>query len=562
VTLGCSTLAVNEVVARQLECHNRPEPQVRQDTGKQLPPYSGSYRCLENYQSSLKCTEGDGAAHQVRLLPATLRPSTPQLVDASSNVGFSDWWNEATSDTTLAAHWLPHANACPAGVSGSTQHGKHGTREPNNAVSSNGCPFSDPEEIQDAILLRHQSSRVRPLTTFGGHNASPIGALPCVTNGQAERSYSEVLSASTVYVPAENGCTLVPVTLWHVVPMIQSMASAPKMAVARCGGTTNQRSKRKPKANGQSHRAKNKPLSVLEQFCATTEPYKWTIHQIEGHIVSFCEDQNGSRFVQQRLQAGDAVEHQLVIQEVLPSMPLLRDHVFGNYVVQKLLLLSLPTNQRVLQDNLVRHARLLSFQSYACRVMQTVLETIPDEGFPRLLEQFHHDTLSCILDGHASHVMQKMVEAVSQSRKEASYKGEYHRATFLQEQIDFILNTVAENAALCACHVHGCRVARVILQLCVGVGKVKVLDNLMPHHQLLLNDEYGNFIVQNAIQFGRDEDRAAILQTVIRTGILSLSVGKITSNVIETLLKHGSDGQRRALVREMMKVRSNQATLV
>jgi Pumilio-family RNA binding repeat len=230
------------------------------------------------------------------------------------------------------------------------------------------------------------------------------------------------------------------------------------------------------------------------------------------------------------------------------------DHVFGNYVVQKLLRVSSRTNQRVIQDNLVRHSRLLSFQPYACRVVQTVLETIPTDDFPRLFREFHHDTSSCILDSHASHVMYKMVEVVSQRHKEASYHGEHHRAAFLQEQIGFILDTVAGNAVLCACHVYECRVVRVILELCVGDKKDMVLDEVRMHHQPMLNDEYGNFIVQYAIKFGRDEDRAAILQTVVRTGMLTLSREMAASNVIEMLLKHGNDCHRRALVREMIKV--------
>jgi hypothetical protein len=318
VTFGCSALAVDGEVSRRQACQRF---KVRQDPGK-LPPHSASYSCLENYQSPHKSTDSDDDSNVVGLLPATA----------------CDWWNGANSDTTtspLTTHWhSPSARSdCTAGCSDSTEYRGHeqGAREQEYEVSSNCYPFVHPEETLDTILLNSQSSGIHPVATFHGHDASPIGELPYMANGQGGRSCSEASSASIVYVPAENG-TLFPVTLWYVVPGLQSMATAPKMAVPRGGDISNQRSNRKPKTNGRGHRVKNKPLSLLEQFRSTTEPRGWTIHRIEGQIVSFCEDYNGSHFVQQRLQAGDAVEHQLVIQEVLPSMSRLRDLHIDIYI--------------------------------------------------------------------------------------------------------------------------------------------------------------------------------------------------------------------------------------
>ena len=55
-----------------------------------------------------------------------------------------------------------------------------------------------------------------------------------------------------------------------------------------------------------------------------------------GHVVAFCQDQHGSRFIQQRLEVCNEDEKQLVFEEILlVTNPLMTD-VFGNYVLQKL----------------------------------------------------------------------------------------------------------------------------------------------------------------------------------------------------------------------------------
>jgi len=76
------------------------------------------------------------------------------------------------------------------------------------------------------------------------------------------------------------------------------------------------------------------------KFLKSSETQKnrnWVMSDIKGHIVDFSQDQNGSRFIQQRLESSDASEKQLVIDEVLPEVRRLRNDVFGNYVVQKAL---------------------------------------------------------------------------------------------------------------------------------------------------------------------------------------------------------------------------------
>jgi len=82
------------------------------------------------------------------------------------------------------------------------------------------------------------------------------------------------------------------------------------------------------------------------------------------HVVEFCQDQNGSRFIQQRLEIGDLKEKQIVLSEVLPEVEHLRNDVFGNYVVQKLLEFGTREMRADLRDTLKGEMLALSLQMY------------------------------------------------------------------------------------------------------------------------------------------------------------------------------------------------------
>ena len=112
--------------------------------------------------------------------------------------------------------------------------------------------------------------------------------------------------------------------------------------------------------------------------------------------------------------------------------------------------------------------------------------------------------------------MQKSVEVLSNKAKNAGSQGPIY-----SDQIEFIIDDVLKN--------------------------VETLS--------LLDDQYGNYVIQHVLQFGRNSDRDSVLEIVVDNGLLAMSWQKFASNVVEKLLKYGSARQRNAIVREMLKVR-------
>jgi len=331
-------------------------------------------------------------------------------------------------------------------------------------------------------------------------------------------------------------------------------------------------SSRKDKAKGQRSSGRNKSgdggsggetkqapassanNSLLEDYKAKKNNRDWTVLDIKGHVVEFCQDQNGSRFIQQRLEIGDAAEKEIVMTEVLPEVVRLRNDVFGNYVVQKLFGFGTDKMKEDLRDTMIGEMVELSMQMYGCRVIQKALESVDESDLPKLLSEFQNNVLSLIHDQNGNHVIQKCIEVLSQKAKAAHEEKEETKAKFFGEQIDFIVEDVLDNLSTLACHPYGCRVLQRILEYCVESQKSVALEKISECLRTLFDDQYGNYVIQHVLQFGRVKDRDMVLEMVVDNGLLRLSRQKFASNVVEKLLKYGNAEQRKSIVREMLKV--------
>ena len=103
---------------------------------------------------------------------------------------------------------------------------------------------------------------------------------------------------------------------------------------------------------------------LLNEIRGAKSRSQWTIHDIRGHVVEFCLDQNGSRFIQQRLEVADSIEKDAVMDEIIPAMTELQNDVFGNYVVQKLYEFGTRSMKKDLKGTLTGNMLLLSLQMY------------------------------------------------------------------------------------------------------------------------------------------------------------------------------------------------------
>ena len=102
---------------------------------------------------------------------------------------------------------------------------------------------------------------------------------------------------------------------------------------------------------------------LVDEFrCTYGKSRQWGLSDLLGHVVPFCQDQHGSRFIQQRLEICSEIDKQLIFDEIVPMAHLLMTDVFGNYVLQKLFEYGTPEQCETLAVMLSGQAVQLSMQ--------------------------------------------------------------------------------------------------------------------------------------------------------------------------------------------------------
>jgi pumilio RNA-binding family len=151
--------------------------------------------------------------------------------------------------------------------------------------------------------------------------------------------------------------------------------------------------------------------------------------------------------------------------------------------------------------------------------------------------------------------MQKCIEVMSVKARDAEARsGEVGLSDSMADKIQFIVDDVHANIRSLCCHPYGCRVLQRMLEHCVDFQKEATLDQIQLVHKALMDDQYGNYVIQHVLQYGRESDRDSLLNIIVEGNLLKLSRQKFASNVVEKLLKYGNSKHRNAIVREMLIV--------
>jgi len=237
----------------------------------------------------------------------------------------------------------------------------------------------------------------------------------------------------------------------------------------------------------------------------------------------------------------------MVFKEIYPSALNLMTDVFGNYVIQKFFEHGTVEQKHMLGELLVGNVLTLSLQMYGCRVVQKALEVISPEQQAHLVKELEGHVMKCIKDQNGNHVIQKVIEQVP--------------AHYTQ----FIVDTFVNKVFNLATHPYGCRVIQRILEhhsdssitydekrrgIQRGSPPQQILKELLHCTISLVQDQYGNYVVQHVLEHGRPQDKHEIVKQ-LRGKIVQLSQHKFASNVIEKCVQFGSHEHRQWLIDEM-----------
>mmetsp|Transcript_10076 Transcript_10076/g.9030 ORF Transcript_10076/g.9030 Transcript_10076/m.9030 type:complete len:953 (-) Transcript_10076:446-3304(-) len=293
--------------------------------------------------------------------------------------------------------------------------------------------------------------------------------------------------------------------------------------------------------------------SLVEEFRNTYgKTRQWNLRDLVGHVVAFCQDQHGSRFIQQRLEVCSDSEKQVVFDEIIPTANLLMTDVFGNYVLQKLFEFGASEQCDTLSSLLVGQSVQLSMQMYGCRVVQKALEYVTTPRLVILVREFENPQvlLNCVHDANGNHVIQKCIEIVSKAAREST---DNEMQEYLNSRIQFIIDAFRGRVKELSSHPYGCRVVQRILEHCSNPQKSVILEELRLCCAELVQDCYGNYVIQFVMQHGWEADRAILIKEV-HTHLLDFSQHKFASNVVEKCLQYASKRDRDEMIWKIINV--------
>lgn len=256
---------------------------------------------------------------------------------------------------------------------------------------------------------------------------------------------------------------------------------------------------------------------------------KTPLEDLRGDILRLAKDQQGCRFLQKRLDKNIVssgltrqTNFDIIFSEVHDLLYELIIDPFGNYLIQKLTDYCNESNLNMCLEALSANLFLLSINQHGTRALQKIIDKMNnDYQLGLLVDGLKPYIIDLIKDLNGNHVIQKVLNKYS------------------SENCQFIYDAIMNDLLVVATHKHGC----CVLQRCLNhvnpqqhASFAKVILNY-PNFYRLVNDQYGNYVLQYLISADSIGVDVKISENLLRFGLNEACSLKFSSNVVEKLLK-------------------------
>ena len=286
----------------------------------------------------------------------------------------------------------------------------------------------------------------------------------------------------------------------------------------------------------------NDPSDNLSALYST--PQRPPLESLLGQVRKLSRDQVGCRLVQQALDEEGPMAATLILQEGLPFWGEAMVDPFGNYLFQKILEKITVEERIMLVKNVSSRLVNASLNLHGTRSVQKVVELCAmDEGNKKdgSDEETAADILTnaltpaaarlCI-DSHGNHVIQRILLKLGPKHSQ------------------FVFDAVAESVGDVARHRHGCCVIQRCLDSPQSSARAHLVNRIVENSLELMQDAYGNYVVQYVLDVCSDDDVHAVCESVVNRVCL-LAIQKFSSNVMEKCLERCTDRVKEAYMAEL-----------
>eukprot|EP00804_Cyclotella_cryptica_P009688 CCRYP_011219-RA/>CCRYP_011219-RA protein AED:0.13 eAED:0.29 QI:0/0/0/1/1/1/2/0/913 len=297
-----------------------------------------------------------------------------------------------------------------------------------------------------------------------------------------------------------------------------------------------------------------------------SSPHRPPLRALLGNVRRLSRDQVGCRLLQQALDEDGPTAATAILNEGLTFWAEAMVDPFGNYLFQKILERITPEERVILVKSVSTRLVNASLNLHGTRSVQKIVEVCAvdeereeaneakaageledgrnDEGStgkPLIKRESAAKILSdalkpsaarlCI-DSHGNHAIQRILLKLP------------------YQYTSFIFDAVAASVEDVARHRHGCCVIQRCLDSRHSAARSHLVSRIVEKSLDLMQDAYGNYVVQYVLDVCGDEEVHAICESVIGRVCL-LAIQKFSSNVMEKCLERCTDRVREEYLNEL-----------
>ena len=283
--------------------------------------------------------------------------------------------------------------------------------------------------------------------------------------------------------------------------------------------------------------------AIASLYAASQRP---PLDALLGHVRRLSRDQVGCRLLQQALDEEGTTASTLILNEGISFWGEAMVDPFGNYLFQKILE-KITVEQRIVLIKSVS-SRLVNatLNLHGTRSVQKVVELCAmDEAlYPDAMDPSDGNASDILtraltpaaarlcIDSHGNHVIQRILLKLG------------HRHS------RFVFDAVAASVGDVARHRHGCCVIQRCLDSPVTEARSHLVRRIVEKSLELMQDAYGNYVVQYVLDVCGDEDVHAVCESVAGKVCL-LAIQKFSSNVMEKCLERCTDRVKELYLSEL-----------
>ncbi|KAK3817753.1 MAG: armadillo-type protein [Benniella sp.] len=253
-----------------------------------------------------------------------------------------------------------------------------------------------------------------------------------------------------------------------------------------------------------------------------------------GQIYSLCKDQHGCRYLQKKLEEQNDKYLSVIFGEVFGHFIELMTDPFGNYLCQKLLEYCGDEQRTIIVESVAPELVNISLNMHGTRAVQKMIEFLSTpQQIAIVVHALDSSVVTLIKDLNGNHVIQKCLNK------------------FTSDDNQFIYNAISAHCVEVATHRHGCCVLQRCLDHASVMQKIQLVQEITFHALTLVQDPYGNYVVQYVLELQDSGFTDALIRRFIGN-VCILSVQKFSSNVMEKCIRVAKPETRRFLIEEMI----------